>query len=392
MFCAPAFVFGSTEGAGTVFMFCAPGLIFDDTKGVWSRFHVFALRLIYGGNDGVGSRFHVLRSRARFRLYQGRRVQFSWLASGPVSTVPRASGPVFMLHAPGLVFGVTNDVCPIFMFCSHGLIFGGSESIGSRLHVFLSRTRFRWYRGRRLPFSFFRARTRFRRHWGVRSRFHFLHSRSHFRRYLGSRFPSSSFAPPHSLSAERRASAPVLMFCAPQLDFDDTGGVSSRFYVLRARTHFRRYRGRRVPFSYFALPDLFLAVPRATGTVFIFCDPGIIFDGTKGVGSRFNVLRSRTRFRWYRGRRVPFSCFAPGIIFDFTEGVGSRFHVLRSRTRFRRCRRPQVMFSCFVLSGTFPEVQRSSGPVFMFCAPESVSDVTKGVGSRFHVLRSRTRF
>jgi hypothetical protein len=151
-----------------------------------------------------------------------------------------------------------------------------------------------------------------------------------------------------------------------------------------ARTRFRR-----VPFSCFALL-------------------GLVFGGTEGVGSRFHVLRARTRFWRYRGRRVPFSCFAPpysfsavprasGLVFTFcapvpfsavprasglffkfcapelvfggTEGVGSRFHVLRSRTRFRRCRVRRVPFSCFTRLDSFSAVPRASGLVFMFCAP-----------------------
>jgi hypothetical protein len=93
--------------------------------------------------------------------------------------------------------------------------------------------------------------------------------------------------------------------------------VGSCFQVLRARTRFRRYRQCRVPFSCFALPDMFSAVQRASSPVFMLCAPGLIFYGTEGVGFRFLVLRARTRFRWYRGD-------------------GSRFHVLSARTRFRR--------------------------------------------------------
>jgi hypothetical protein len=54
---------------------------------------------------------------------------------------------------------------------------------------------------------------------------------------------------------------------------------------------------------------------------------------------------------------------APRLVFDGTEGIGSRFHVLRSR-----------------------------GLDFMFCDPGLVFGGTKGVRSRFHVLRSRTCF
>jgi hypothetical protein len=78
---------------------------------------------------------------------------------------------------------------------------------------------------------------------------------------------------------------PVFIFCAPGHVFGGTEGVRSRFHVLRARTSFRRYRGRRVPFSCFPLPGKFSAVPRASGLVFMFCALEVDFDGTGGVVS-----------------------------------------------------------------------------------------------------------
>jgi hypothetical protein len=140
---------------------------------------------------------------------------------------------------------------------------------------------------------------------GARSSFNVLRSRTHFRRCQVRRAPFSCFALPVSFSAVPRASGLVLMFCAPGLVFSGTEGPGSRFHVLRSRTHFRRYRGRRVPFSFFTLPDSFSAVPRASGPVFMFCVSGLIFSGTEDVESRFHVLRSRTHFRRYRGPRVP---------------------------------------------------------------------------------------
>jgi hypothetical protein len=154
------------------------------------------------------------------------------------------------------------------------------------------------------------------------------------------------------------------MFYAPGLIYGSTEGVMSRFHVLGSRNHFRRYRGRQVSFSCFALPDLFSAMPSASGLVFKFCALRLIFSSTEGVGSRFHVLRSRSPFKRYRGRQVPFSCFAfldsfsavsgasnlvfmfcaHGLIFGGTEDVGSLFHVLRSRTRFRRYRGCRVPF------------------------------------------------
>jgi hypothetical protein len=164
------------------------------------------------------------------------------------------------------------------------------------------------------------------------------------------------------------------MFCALRLIFGDSEGVGSRFNVLRSRSHFRRYRGRRVSFSCLALPNPFSAVPSASGPVFMFCAPGLGFGCTEGVGSCFLILCSRTRIQWCRARRVPFSCFAlPNSVFGGTDGVGSRFHVLRTRTSFRRYRRRRV-------------------PFVMFCALRLDFGGTEGVGFRFHVLRSRTHF
>jgi hypothetical protein len=151
-----------------------------------------------------------------------------------------------------------------------------------------------------------------------------------------------------------RASGPVFTFCTPRLVFSGTEGVGYLFHVLHSLTHFRRYRGCRVSFSRFALPESFSAVPTASGPIFIFYTPGLVFGGTEGVGSRFHILRSRTSFRRYRGRPVPFSRSAP--------------------------------------SDSFSAEPRASVPVFMFCAPFLVFGGTEGVGSCFHVLRARTHF
>jgi hypothetical protein len=139
------------------------------------------------------------------------------------------------------------------MFCTSGLFFGGTEGVGSHFHV--------------------------------------LHAGSCFSRYRRRRVPFSVIARPNPFSEIPRASSPFFMFCVPELFFGDTEVVGSYFHVLRSRTRFRRYRGRRVPFSCFALPYTFLAVSRASGPVFMFCPPGLVFDGIECVGSRFNVLR-----------------------------------------------------------------------------------------------------
>jgi hypothetical protein len=165
----------------------------------------------------------------------------------------------------------------------------------------------------------------------VGSHFHVLRSRTRFQRYRGRRVPFSYFALPNSFLTLSRMSGPVFMFCAPKLIFGGTEGAASQFHVLRSRTLFQRYRGRRVLFLYFALPDSLLAVPSAPGTDFMLCAPGLIFDGTEGIRSHFQLLRSRTRFEQYRERQVPFLCFA---------------HL-----------------------DSFSTIQSASGPVFMFHAP-----------------------
>jgi hypothetical protein len=299
-------------------MFCSPGLIFGNT-------------------EGVGSIFHVLRYRTRYRRYRGRRVLFSCFAlPDSFSAVPTASGP-------------------ILMFCAPALVFGGTEGAGSRFQVL--------------------------RFW------------THFQRNRGCRVLFSCFTLSHSFSAVLRASGPILMFCAPALVFGGTEVAGSRF-------------------SSFALPDSFSAVPRASYPVFMFCALERIFSGTEVVGSIFHVLRSRTHFRRYRGRRVPFSCFvlldsfsalpwasgpvfmffAPGLVFGGTEGVRSLFHVFRSRNDFRRYRARRVPFSRLAVPNMFSAVVRASGPILMFCAPGLVFVGTECVESLFHVLRSRTHF
>jgi hypothetical protein len=217
------------------------------------------------------------------------------------------------------------------MFCAPGLVFGCTEGVGSRFHVLRSRNRFRQCRVCRVPFSYYAL--------------------------------SKSFL------LVPRASGPIFMICASGLIFGGTEGVGSRFLVLHSRIRFGRYEGRQISFSCFALPDLFTAVPRASGPIFMFCALGIVFGGTEGVGSCFHVLRSRIRFRWYRGRRDTFSCFAltdsfsavprasdpvfmfcaPGLVFDGIGGVGSCYNVLRARTHIRRYRGRRVPFSCFAL-------------------------------------------
>jgi hypothetical protein len=300
--------------------------------------------LIVAGTEGVVSSFHVLRSRARFWRYRGRRVSISFFAlPDTFSAVPRA-------------------LCLVFMFCAHGLVFGDTEGVGSLFHVLRARTSFRRYRGYRVSFSClalpdsFPAVPRasglvfmfcapglvFDGIEGVGSRFHVLRSRNRFRRYQGCRFPFSCFTRPDSFPALPRASGPVFIFCAPGLIFGVTEGVGTRFHVLCSWTLFRRYRGHLVPFSYFARPDAFPAVPRALERIFIFCAPGLIFGGTVFMFRPPVIVPAVPR------ALVPFFMFcAPDHISGGTDGVRTRFHILRAQTSFRRYRGRQVQFSCF---------------------------------------------
>jgi hypothetical protein len=205
----------------------------------------------------------------------------------------------------------------------------------------------------------------------VGSRFHVLHTRTHFRQYRGRRVPISYFALPDSFSAVPRASAPIFLFCVPVHFFGVTEGVGTRFHVLHSRTHFRRFRGRRFLFSCFASLHSFSAVTRMSGPVFVFCAPRLVFGGTGGVGSIFPIFCApRHVFCGAEGVGSRSHVLRSGHIFGGSEGVGSCFHVLRSRGRFRRYRGRQVRFSSFALSDSILAVPRASCPIFMFCAPE----------------------
>jgi hypothetical protein len=431
---SPGLVSAIPRATGPVFMFCASGLVFDSTV-------------------GVGTRFQILRARIRFRRYQGRRFPFSCFARpDSFSTVPRASGPVFMFCVPEFIFGGTDGVgsslhvlrsqtsfqrCRVrwvpFSCFAHPDSFSAVPKASTPVFIFFrSRTRFRWYRVHRVPFScvpildtflavprasgldiMFCAPTLvFSGTEGIRSHFHVSRSRARFRRYRGRPISKSCFAFPDSFSAVLRAPILVFMFYTIGFIFGGTEGFRSRFHVLRAQTHFRRYRGCWVPFSCFALPNSFSPAPSASGPVFMFCAPGLIFDCTEGVRSRFVCFPLPIMFLAVRRASGPVFMFCDsGHVFDCTGGVGSRFHVLhastrfgeprmstfiflffRSRTRFRRYGGYRVPFSCFARPVSFSSVSRASGTVFMFCDPGHVFGGMEGVRSLFHVWRSRTHF
>jgi hypothetical protein len=208
-------------------------------------------------------------------------VLFSYFALlDPLSTVPRVIDLVFMFCAPGPVLAVPRALGPVFMFCAVGFVFDYTE---------------------------------------------------------GAEF---CFLVP-------RASSLVFMFCAHRPIFGGSEGVRSSFHVLRFWTHYQRYREQSVQFSCFALPNSFPALPRASDQFSCFALP----DSLSAVP------------------RVPDPVFmfcAIGSVFGHIEGVKFRFHVLRSRTRFRWYRRRRVQFSCFVLPDPFSTVPRASNLVFMY--------------------------
>jgi hypothetical protein len=120
--------------------------------------------------------------------------------------------------------------------------------------------------------------------------------------------------------------------------------------------------------------EKFSKKPEPSGPIFMFYAPGHVFGGTDGVGSRFHV-------------------FAPGHVFGGAEGVRSHFHVLRSRTRFRRYRGRRVPLSCFALPdsfstesravscfalpNTFSAVPTMSGLIFVFSLPDTFSAMNR---------------
>jgi hypothetical protein len=194
-----------------------------------------------------------------------------------------------------------------------------------------------------------------------------------FWRYRGRRVPFSCFTLPDSFSALPRALGPVFIFCAPELAFGGIEGVGYHFHVLRARTSFQPCLGRRVPFSCSALPDSISALPRVLGPIFLFCAPGIIFGVTEDVGSRFHVVRARTHFRWCRGHRgLIFMFCAPRLIFGDTEGVDPIFMFRAPGPEFGVTEGVRSPFSCFARPDYFSAVARASVP--------------------FSNLRCRTRF
>jgi hypothetical protein len=91
---------------------------------------------------------------------------------------------------------------------------------------------------------------------------------------------------------------------SPGLVFGGTEALGSLFMFCVSEPIFGDIEVAEVEFSYFALPDSFQAVPRVPSPIFKFCATRLVWGSTEDVGSNFHVLRSRTHFRRYRGRRV----------------------------------------------------------------------------------------
>jgi hypothetical protein len=204
----------------------------------------------------------------------------------------------------------------------------------------------------------------------------------------------------------------VFIFCAPLLIFGGTENTGSYFNVMRSLTHFGRYRGRQVQFLCFVLSDSFWDVPRASGSIFMFCATKLIFGGTEGLGSRFHVLCSRTHFKRYRGSRVLFlwfalvglfwgiliaCCAAPcsAVLAPFDTRGDSYFTNLKGPPvnptavgRVAACRSCAAQQTIAILFWAIP---RASGPIFMLCrAADLFSAVPSVSGLVLLFLLSRT--
>jgi hypothetical protein len=272
-----------------------------------------APRLVLGATEGVISHFHIFHSQTCFRRYRWNQVSFSCFA------------------LPDLFWAVPMALGLVFMFCAPEPVLGGTDGVRSRFHVLRSRTRFGRYRWHQVPFSCFALPDSF------------------------SVVPRAStsifmFHTPDSFLAVPRSSGPVFMFYAPGIVFGGTEGVEFRFNVWRFHVGFRRYRGRRVLFSYFAILDSFGAVPWVSGPVLMFCTLRLVLGATEGVISLFIF-------------------FAPGLIFGVNEGTRYHFHVLRSRTSFGRYRWRSVSFSCFALHNPFWAVPMAPVSFSFFALP-----------------------
>jgi hypothetical protein len=268
-----------------------------------SCFHVMRSQTNFRRYRGRRSCFHVWHSQAHFRRYRGPQIQFSYFVLlDSFLAVPSSSIPVLLF---GTRFGryrgrrvsfsyfVLSDSFPAVSRAS--VLFSYFALLGSFLAV---------PRAPILVFMFYALRPVLDGTEGTWSYFHMLCLQTHFRRYRGRRVPFSYFALLDPIWAVPRTSVPVFMFCASVLIFSGTDDAQSSFHVLPPGLIFGGTKDIGVSFLCFAIPDSFWAVPRASGSVFIFCAFGLIFDSTDGA-------------------RFSFMFCASGLIFDGIEGAGS---------------------------------------------------------------------
>jgi hypothetical protein len=125
-----------------------------------------------------------------------------------------------------------------------------------------------------------------------------------------------------------RVWGPVFNFNAPGRIFGGTEGIGSRFQVPRSQTHVRLYRGHQVKFSSSTPPNTFSAVLRVSGPTFKFRALGLIFSGTESARSSCQIACSRVLDSFsgvHRVWRHVFKFRAIVLVFCGNEDVGSYF-------------------------------------------------------------------
>jgi hypothetical protein len=126
--------------------------------------------------------------------------------------------------------------------------------------------------------------------------------------------------------------------------------------------------------------------------IFKFYALGVIFDVLRAL-DRFSSFEPRVSFSTIpRALGAVSKLCASELILGSIEGDGSGNHVLRSQAHFWRYQGRYVQFLSFPLQDSFSTILGALSPIFMFSAHRLDFNGTMGVGSNFHVLRSRTRF
>jgi hypothetical protein len=264
------------------------------------------------------------------------------------------------------------------MFCVPRLILGSTEGVRSCFHILRSLTHFGWYQGAGSSFHIWRSQTHFWWYRGHQVYFLCFALPDPFSTASG---PALCFALLDSFWVVPWAKGPVFMFYALGIVLGDIEGVSCSFHVLRSSTRFWLYRGHRVQFLGFVIPNSFSAVPRASGLVFMFCTLRLILGGTEGAGLSFHGLRSRNHFRRLRGRLDQFSFFLlPNSFSAVSRASGLVFKFCSTGLIFVDTEGVWVQFLCFALPDSFLAILRAPSMVFMFCTPELALRGAVGVG------------